>query len=281
MSSRRPQDLVFTLFGEYLAPLDRPVWVGSLIDFLGLFDVSEGAVRTVLSRMSRKGWLQTRRSGRHSYYALTARGRRVVEEGEKRIFHPPHGTAWNGRWCLVTYSIPENVRHLRDRLRVRLAWLGFGSLGNGVWVCPHEVHEQVNELSDELGLDGSLMCFDAHQVGDPDARALVGRCWDLDALALRYRGFLDEWRPTLNELEEADADGGVDQARAFVLRFQLIHEYREFPLVDPYLPEPLLPDGWPGPEATGVFNGLHDLLEAPSDRYVETVLAREPSSKGR
>lgn len=31
MSPKRPQDLTFTLFGEYLEHLGRPVWVGNLI----------------------------------------------------------------------------------------------------------------------------------------------------------------------------------------------------------------------------------------------------------
>ena len=78
MSLKRPQDLVFTLFGESLPRQKRPVWVGSLIALLKPFKVSEGAVRTVLSRMARKRWLSSRRVGRNSYYQLTARGRRIV-----------------------------------------------------------------------------------------------------------------------------------------------------------------------------------------------------------
>ena len=281
MSLKRPQDLVFTLFGEYLTPHDRLVWVGSLIALLQPFRISEGAVRTVLSRMARKRWLHSRRVGRNSYYALTSRGHRVVEEGKARVFHPPRTECWNGRWCLVIYSIPEDVRHLRDRLRVRLSWLGFGSLGNGVWVSPHDVLPRVAELATEMKLGGKLVCFMADPVGGDGPQSLVERCWDLPDVAARYRAFIGRWQTELAKLRSSRVLGSVTDDHAFVMRFRLIHEYREFPLVDPFLPDVLLPDEWPAARAAEVFNALHELLVAPSDRYVSSVLAREPTPRGR
>ena len=130
MAVQRPKDLVFTLFGDFLLHRPDPVWVGSLLSLLAPFDLSEGAVRTVLSRMTTKGWLEAERRGRNSFYRLTAKGRKLLEEGEARIYHPPRDEPWAGVWTLITYSIPEDRRQLRDRLRVRLSWLGCGSLGN-------------------------------------------------------------------------------------------------------------------------------------------------------
>jgi phenylacetic acid degradation operon negative regulatory protein len=281
MTSRRPQELVFTLFGEYLLRQDRPIWVGSLIAFLKPFRVNEGAVRTVLSRMSRKRWLTSKRSGRNSYYALTPKGRRLVEEGEEHILHPPRRADWDRRWCLLTYSIPEDVRHLRDRLRLRLAWMGFGSLGNGVWISPHPSYDKVTEMAQEMGLEGNLVCFDAHQLSCTSTHDLVSRCWDLPKLQDRYQDFLARWQPEMERwLREIEA-GEVRDDRAFRLRFQLIHEFRAFPLEDPFLPDPLLPAEWAGWSAGQLFNRLHGFLEEPSARYVEAVLSREPPYRGR
>lgn len=276
MTAKRPQDLVFTLFGEYLIHRKSPVWVGSLIALLRPFGVSEGAVRTALSRMTAKRWLATRRQGRNSFYHLTARGLRVIRDGEARIFHPPHEVGWDGRWCLVTYSVPEDVRQLRDRLRVRLSWLGFGPLGNGVWVSPHAVQDKVAELAEEMGVSGNLVCFEARQAGDLDPQALVSRCWNLPALAGRYRDFLRRWEPELDACRARAAAGELREDDAFVLRFRLLNEYRQFPLVDPYLPETLLPERWPGDQATEVFQALHDLLVTPARAYVAAILEREP-----
>lgn len=279
MSPKRPQDLIFTLFGEYLEHLDRPIWVGSLIALLRPFQVSENAVRTVLSRMVAKRWLVAQRVGRNAFYVLGVRGRRVVDEGRARIFHPPKGEAWNGQWCLVTYSVPEEVRHLRDRMRTRLSWLGFGSLGNGVWVCPHGVEAQVAEIAAEMGLEGNLVCFQARLAPGGSDLSLVRRCWDLPALEARYRRFTAQWSPELAACRAGLNDGSLPDDRAFALRFRLLYEYRQFPLVDPYLPDELLPEGWPGVEAAGIFTAVHGLLEPPSQRYVDSVLEREPAPR--
>lgn len=277
MSPKRPQDLIFTLFGEYLEHLDRPVWVGSLIALLRPFEVSEGAVRTVLSRMVAKRWLVNRRVGRNSFYSLGARGRRIVDEGRDRIFHPPGNEPWDGEWCMAMYSVPEDVRHLRDRMRGRLAWLGFGSLGNGVWICPHDVEARVARLAAEMGLAGSLVCFRARLAAGTGDETLVARCWDLAGLADRYRRFVSRWEPELDVCRTGLDLGVLGDDRAFALRFRLIHEFRQFPMVDPFLPRELLPEAWPGTEASAIFSLVHDLLEPPSQRYVDAVLRREPA----
>lgn len=275
--ARRPKDLVFTLFGEYLLGRADSVWVGSLIALLSPFGLNEGAVRTVLSRMARKGWLTATRIGRHSFYALTPRGRRLLEEGQARIFHPRRADAWDGRWLVLAYSIPEDDRRLRDRLRDRLAWLGFGSIGNGLWISPHDVSREVGELASSLGLGDRYVCFSARRVSGEPLEDLVARCWDLQALDRRYRDFMARWGPAL----AATVETPPDPERSFTLRFDLIHEYRAFPALDPGLPSALLPDPWPGDLAADTFRRLHDAVVGPADEHVSRVLATAPEPPAR
>ncbi len=275
MSGQRPQDLVFTLFGEYLLERSDSVWVGSLIALLEPFGLSEGGVRTVLSRMAKKGWLSSERRGRSSFYALTDRGRTLLQQGQARIYHPAWNAEWDGQWFLLAYSIPQTARNVRDRLRDRLAWLGFGSIGNGLWISPRNVEADVRELAEQMELSSHLICFrsrPAHPVTDEE---LVHRCWDLSALNHRYHEFAERWaartRPVLPKPTSDDTEAN---ARAFVLRFELIHEFRRFPLQDPFLPRPLLPDPWFGDRASAVFRELHDQLVGPADLWVSDVLER-------
>lgn len=276
MSPQRPQDLVFTLYGEYFLHREGSVWVGSLISLLEQFGMSEASVRTVLSRMTRKGWLEANRVGRHSFYDLSDRGRVLLEEGKARIFHPSWDGPWDGSWFLLSYSIPEIRRHLRDRLRDRLAWLGFGSLGNGLWISPHDVEDKVREAARQLGIEDNLECFRGHRVGGGDPAQLVEKCWDLEALNEKYRVFMDRWLPHLKVCQEAVGSGEVDQRLCFTLRFELLHEFRSFPLEDPYLPRSLLPEDWVGESAWGLFRTLHDILEGPADSYLDEVLSVAP-----
>lgn len=272
MSSIRPQDLVFTLFGEYLLHRPGPVPVRALIALLTPFGLTEGGVRTVLSRMVRKRWLVSGRGSRRGQYALSAGGRRLLEAGESRIFHPRWDEPWDGQWYLLAYSIPEKRRRQRDRLRLRLAWLGFGSLGNGLWLSPHDVDEEVRELARAFRLESRLVSFRGGAAGFTDPRQLATTCWDLPAINRRYESFIRSWNAEYQRYRAASPAERLDDEGCYALRFRLIHEYREFPLLDPYLPRPLLPPEWGGECAAHLFRTFHDLLVAPADRHVDAVL---------
>lgn len=276
MASERPQDLILTLFGDYFLHRSGSVWVGSLIHLLGRLGLKEGAVRTTLSRMAQRGWLASERVGRFGYYDLTDRGRRLLEEGEYRIYHPDWDRPWKDEWFLVAYSIPEGQRTSRHRLRARLEWLGFGSLGNGLWISPHDVRDEIAQTAADLDLDGRLIGFQAQGPAVGDRDELVRACWDLPGLNADYERFIESWVPIFHQCRNDVEKGDPSPERAFVLRFQLIHEYREFPLRDPYLPRELLPEGWGGECAAHLFKTFHDLLAAPGDRYVDEVLSAAP-----
>ncbi len=231
----------------------------------------------MLSRMAKKDWLSSERRGKSSFYTLTDRGRDLLQEGQKRIYHPSWDQDWNGEWFVLAYSIPEGDRSLRDRLRDRLAWLGFGSMGNGLWISPRDVEQDVHALSASLNLHNHLMCFQARPVNDLTDGELVSRCWDLEALHHSYNDFAQRWRIASDSAAaHTRAASEESDVRAFVLRFELIHEFRRFPLKDPFLPRDLLPKPWGGDDATDVFRDLHDRLMGPADNWVSDVLRNAP-----
>lgn len=268
MATSRPQDLVFTLFGDFLLHREGPVWVGSLIALLEPLGLTATNVRTVLSRMAKRGWLESEKHGRRSYYTLTARGRRLLEEGETRIYRPRDQEEWDGKWTLVAYSIPEERRGQRDRLRVRLEWLGFGSLGNGLWISPHDVVDRVEEVASELGVAAEVEVFRGDHAGGESSLQLVDRCWDLAALNARYEAFIDRHLDPCVALKEESAS--VAPRDAYVRRFNLVHEFRDFPLQDPFLPRALQSESWAGECALALFNYYRGLLEDAADRFVES-----------
>ena len=279
MTSPRSQDLVFTLYGDYLLGREKPVWVGGLITLLGHFGVSPTAARTVLSRMTQKEWLTADRRGTHSYYGLTRRGRRLLEQGRERIYHPSRPGSWSGTWYLITYSIPESNRPLRDALRVKLQWLGCGLLANGLWITPHDVRAEVREIAMALKISKRLEVFRAEHVGFSKTSDLVTQCWDLAAINRRYAAFLARWDSALDHcatcrLATARRSGTApctSPEDCFVRRFQLVHEYRRFPLEDPFLPPPLLPKAWKGGKAARLFETYHAVLAESAERYVRDV----------
>ncbi|TFG61590.1 MAG: phenylacetic acid degradation operon negative regulatory protein PaaX [Gemmatimonadales bacterium] len=277
MDSGRPQDLIFTLFGDYLLHRPVPVWAGSLIRLLQPLGMSETSARTTLSRMGSRGWLKSERVGRHSYYDLTPRGRRLLQAGESRIFHPDWDKPWDGSWLLLAYSIPEDERVLRDRIRDRLAWLGFGTLRSGLWISPHDVEDEVREITESLDISTYIDCFRATGVAFTDPESLVERGWDLAAINERYMAFIDRQVPDFQRFRAEHETSSISPEESFVRRFRLTHEYRDFPLIDPYLPRTLLPGDWAGECAAHLFRTYHDLLSPPAEEYVKSILASAPT----
>jgi phenylacetic acid degradation operon negative regulatory protein len=275
MSSRpqlQTQFIIFILFGDIIIPRANRVWTVNLLQMLEVLGVSERAARSTLSRMRRKGWVKPERDGRHSLYALTTKGRRITEVGGQRIFEPREA-GWDGRWHQVVYSLPEKKRHLRNDLRKRLTWLGFGRLAPGTWISPHDRNAEVQAMLDDLSAHDYVQCFSGLQLESGTDRELVERCWDIHTLNLQYASFLSTWKPEFEKCAAVITKGkGLSPAQCFAQRFWITRDYSPFPRLDPNLPAPLLPEGWLGTQAAAVFNEYRNLLNDQTNEFIEAML---------
>lgn len=273
--------MIYTLFGDYIRHSGGSIWIGSLIRLLGQFGVSQQAVRSSVSRMTRRGLLRADRIGTRSFYSLTPESTKLIEEGAVRIFHEhPPREHWDRQWRLVTYWIPENAREARDRLRRELGWLGFGMLANALWVSPHDYRREVEKLADSLRLCDHVQIFTARYDGFADPSAIVARCWNLPAINARYAAFIEKYKPRYEQhLRLLKRGDDLRPSQYFVYRFNLIHEYRRFPFKDPELPLELLPKDWRGMEAANLFMRYHDLLAEKANAYFHSVFVKPAKTK--
>jgi phenylacetic acid degradation operon negative regulatory protein len=273
----RPRSMLFTLYGDYAYPRGVDLWLGSLVAFGARLGISEVAVRSAVARLARDGWLASRRLSNRSFYALSSRGRSLIEEGTQRIYHPRR-TEWSGRWCVLTYAIPEAKRAHRDRLREQLAWLGFGPLGPGAYVSPRDVSDEAQALVAEHGVADFASIFSARFEGPVPAAIMVSRCWDVPAIARQYDAFVKHYRPAYRRDAALRRRRALSDASAFVHRFALTHDFRRFPFLDPDLPAQLLPRAWPGTQARELFESYHALLTDGALRFFSTTAAHGESN---
>lgn len=270
------QGMIFTLYGDYIRYRGGEIWTGSLIKLLKHLGMSEQAVRSALSRMWKKGWLKRRRIGRRSYYSLTDKSQKLLATGARRIFEPEDGE-WSGDWHVVVYNIPEEKRHQRNKLRRELTWLGCGAFNTAIWISPYDVTRSVREVSSRLGIEEYVQVFRAEHLGFAHARELVARAWDLDRINDQYASFIEKYAPLLSrDRDKLDEWDEVDPAHCFTRRFMLLHEYREFPFVDPHLPPELLPSDWLSTKATELFKEYYALLTAKANHFVDSVFEKAP-----
>jgi phenylacetic acid degradation operon negative regulatory protein len=270
IESLRPRSMLFTLYGDYAYPRGQGIGLRGLVMIGSRLGIGQSAVRSAVARLSRQDWLEARKSGNRSSYRLTEAGRRLIDEGTRRIYEPRR-RPWDGRWSLLTYSIPEARRAARDRIRRQLAWLGFGAIGGGTYVSPRNVVEDALTLLRAHGADRFARIFAAHLSGPGADADLVRQCWNLDVIARHYDAFVAHYEPLRRRDVRRARSGTLADADAFASRFALTHDFRRYPFIDPDLPRELLPAAWPGFRARELFEAYHGMLTGGALRYFDGV----------
>ncbi len=264
------RSMIFTIYGDYIRHYGNKIWVGSLIRLLNEFGHNDQAVRAAISRMNKQGWVQAEKKGNKSYYYLTERGVARMEEAAKRIFKLKNDE-WDNKWRILMYSIPEEIRTVRDELRKELIWSGFGTLSNSCWISPNALENQVNTLIQKYNISNYVDFFEAEYKGPEENIRLVEKSWDLEDINAKYQTFIQEYSQLYIITKSKIQKGNMSDAECFVERTKLVHEYRKFLFVDPGLPEELLPNQWLGAHAASLFSDYYKELAEPASRFFEQV----------
>src|SRR5207245_179018 len=160
-----------------------------------------------------------------------------------------------------------------------LTWLGLGPLSRSTWITPHNLAGLLRELVATHRVGGNAAIFEATHQGPEQDGALVERCWDLDAVAARYRAFAGTTRRRAAALQRRLRTQGISDATCFAEKILLVHEYRKFLFVDPGLPDALLPPDWPGRNAARLFRDLYQMLAKPAARFFQAAFQPPPRSR--
>lgn len=255
-----PGSLIVTFVGCYLRQIGGWIAVADLIRLLEPSGVTGTAVRQAVGRLKARGFLASERRGSTAGYALTDAGRRDLIPGDSRIFRYGQADLADG-WILASFSVPEAERAARHQLRKQLRWLGFGTVGSGVWIAPAALTEPARRLLADGGLDTYVTWFHAHALDRVDPAAW----WDLAELRNQYDAFVDQWRQ-----HHSDPAPLADDS-SFTVYLALVDSWRVFPRIDPGLPAVLLDADWPGPRAWEVFTALRERWESAGLRHVQGV----------
>ena len=69
-----------------------------------------------------------------------------------------------GMYCMVVFDVPEEIRHVRDRLRRLLKRMSFQNLQRSVWVTNMDVSVQVRKFIEDEGLSKLVHVFQTRQI---------------------------------------------------------------------------------------------------------------------
>ncbi len=271
----RSKSVTMTVFGDSIAPHGGAVWLGSLIALLTPFGISDRLVRTSVFRLAEEGWLEARREGRRSSYALTTAGLRRFEHAYRRIYARPN-QRWTGTWTLVIAASDMISTTERGMLRKELLWEGFNMIAPGVFARPAGNTEVLEEILGRTGLSGKLFVCQASESDNPSTRPLrdfVEHGWELDSVKEGYQHFIERFGALADLLDSKK--NLIDPEQSFVIRTLLMHAFRRIQLHDPLLPLELLPTGWPGTAAYELCRRIYQLTYSDAEQHLIATLRYE------
>lgn len=263
-----PRALIVTVFGLYVRELGGWISVSRLIDLMGHVGIEPPTVRSSVSRLKKRGVLESERRGGVAGYALSEYGERLLAEGDRRIF--VREEPQESDWVLAVFSVPESRRHERHALRSRLSRIGFATIASGTWIAPAHVADEARLVLAREGLEHYVELFHADHLGFGDLRSLAGEWWDLAGIDARYRDFVTAYEPLLGRWRASPPSSGRTE-QAFADYVRVLTTWRQLPYLDPGLPPALLPDDWSGARAAELFADLKQVLEQPAHDYVSAA----------
>ncbi|WP_130512274.1 PaaX family transcriptional regulator C-terminal domain-containing protein [Krasilnikovia cinnamomea] len=269
----RLAQLILTIFGLYARAEHNWLSVASVVRLMADLGVDGQAVRSAISRLKRRGVLDSVRHDGAAGYALADSTVELLAEGDVRIFQRQRAVPTDG-WLMVVFSVPESEREKRHELRTSLTRLGFGTAAPGVWVAPGNLATETRHTLERRGLTTYVDIFTGDYYAFGDLRSKVRTWWDLDELTGLYAEFLRQHRPVLDRVTA----GAATPLDAFTTYVPMLTEWRRLPYRDPGLPLALLPPGWNGVTAEALFHELNAALSAAAREHALSVIHRTPAT---
>lgn len=266
--------LLRSVIGIYLRELRGWISVADLLTLLEALDIPAPRARTAIARQKKKGILRAESRNRVAGYRLADDAVPMLDRGDRRIYHPRYMRT-DSDWCLVSFSIPEEDRHLRHRLRRRLHWIGCGTVSPALWIAPAYLLDEVEEILVDLEVRERATVFVAQRprVAGSLAEA-VGQWWDLGEIRAHHDVFLER---------HSGHGRGVDATprEAFAIYIRSIDTWRVIPYIDPGLPRDLLPADWPGERSSQLLLKLRAEFSGAATDYVSDVTGTRVDNPSR
>jgi phenylacetic acid degradation operon negative regulatory protein len=190
--------------------------VSALVKVGELLGIADRATRVALTRMVKDGDVTVG----EGVYRLSERLLR--RQAEQDALTSPPTRLWTGDWEMAV--VTSTTRPLAERVALRKSMVRhrMGELREGVWLRPDNLSRELDGI-----IADQCQFFVSHHA---DSTSLAASLWDM-------AGWAAEADRLLSVLGEAESLAEGFMAIAKVIRHLML---------DPYLPDDLLPAGWPG-----------------------------------
>lgn len=157
-------------------------------------------------------------------FQLTTQGKELAIEAFPRLkfLH----WSWDGSWRIVGFDVEEEQRSVRNTLRKILYRCGFGMLQESLYISPFPIEDTVEKfLSSNRGLLMNAYVFVSSTFFLEDRAKFIERAFRIERVNNDYRRILEK------------LEGEIPEEK----RDQILREFLDVSLRDPFLPKELLP----------------------------------------
>ncbi len=232
----RVLSLVVTIFGDAALPRGGQIAMTDLTAITGMIGVSDGALRTGMSRLAAEGWVEREKIGRNSIYRLSNQARRDSE------------------WAAGIIYAADPVSH-RD-------WIvsidqqsvddGAGTISKSVRILP------VDQRAEEVAKGRFVL------LGDP----LHTPAWVKDEVA--PPALYNQFRELMTALTAPDLIrhvGALSALEGLTARILIAHFWRRLILRHPFLPESFVSADWPGRDCHLEVAAVYPMVSVKAEHY--------------
>ncbi|MGN2637719.1 PaaX family transcriptional regulator C-terminal domain-containing protein [Nocardia takedensis] len=250
MSAAEHTEIATRTLVESLIRRDGSVDCGELYELAPLFAMTDQQVRLCVKRLVGEGHFVQEGRGRKAVLRATRQTRAVIGPDRdflRYMYAQDRGDiAWDGRWRLIGFAVPESDRRTRDVLREAVLRLGGAAIQGGLYVCANPWERRIRSAvaaSDAARYVTTCTTTDLVVGGIEEPRALAAHLWPLARIAEGHRRLLAAAERFRAELPEASR---IQRTRITVA---LAAEFSRAVDPDPLLPPELLPRPWVGAAA--------------------------------
>lgn len=221
---------------EALLPFDGDVPLDLVFDTANQVGITDQPLRLAVRRLVAAGDVIQVGRGRSGTLQPTAQGRQHLSLDRQALalaWAQDSGKArWDRRWRLISASIPEQQRSIRDTVRRRLTGLGAIAISTGLYVSPHDLRHALPREAEPWLVTATTEDLVFHGQADPTEMAET--LWPAGPTVNTYR-VLDA------ALREKLEDTGLpDTAK----RLYIAQAYEDAMRDDPLLPTDLRRGIW-------------------------------------
>lgn len=155
---------------------------------------------------------------------------------------------WDGKWRVVYFTTPENIRSRRDKFRRDIESFGFRPILKGLWFSPMPAKTCFDKMVAENQMQNMAVFLETGGI-ETITEEMVAKAWDFDKNRKKYENFI-------NKADVFLKNGTRDR----IVAKELIFEYALVLNGEPRLPIEFLPKDWPKYRAKLMYKKLKNLL---------------------